>query len=180
MNAAACVESNADGRALRAGPIEEVVRRLRPLLVDAYGTWERSGGTAHGAEAWLHLLAEAVRLEARTLDEALALAAFCFVERVTVFSPEAQQALQGEPVARILRRFADTVSAPALATPDLANAYLAELRHHFRDGEGLRGREVMFPLRAALTGSMVGPCLGNVTSLLGVERCVVRTRDVLR
>jgi glutamyl/glutaminyl-tRNA synthetase len=44
---------------------------------------------------------------------------------------------------------------------------------------GLRGRDVMFPIRAALTGTMVGPCLGVVASLLGYERCRGRLREAL-
>jgi glutamyl/glutaminyl-tRNA synthetase len=171
-------DSSVAGPELRNWPADELGMQLKPLLARVYGAWEHAEGTAHTPEIWYRLLVTALQAEAKTLDEAVALAAFCLAERIGVVTPEAQRALQGEHVSRVLRRFADTVSAPALATPELANGYLGELRRHFRDSEGLRGREVMFPLRAALTGSMVGPCLGNVTSLLGMGRCVERVEMV--
>jgi len=71
------------------------------------------------------------------------------------------------------------MSAEKLATPDRAKLFFQELRHRFRDTMGLRGRYVMFPIRAALTGTMVGPCLGIVASVLGYERCCSRLREAL-
>jgi glutamyl/glutaminyl-tRNA synthetase len=166
--------ADSDARPVQLWSVDELGQRLAPALEHAYGRCECASGTAHTPEAWYRLLATALRAEAKTLEHAVALAAFCLSQDAPECTPEAQRALQDEAAARVLRRFADTVSSAALATPELANAYLGELRQHFRESEGLRGREVMFPLRAALTGSMVGPCLGNVTSLLGAGRCVER------
>jgi nondiscriminating glutamyl-tRNA synthetase len=163
---------------LRAAPAERVGCWLKPRLQAAFGQWNRSGGTAHQAQAWYRLLVSALQAEAATLQEMVALSTFCFVERVEL-DPKAREVLAGEQVPAVLHRFLATLNAEALRTPDLANQYLRELRHHFRDKEGWRGRLVMFPLRATLTGTMVGPCLGNVTSLLGLQRCIARTEAQL-
>lgn len=37
----------------------------------------------------------------------------------------------------------------------------------------------MFPIRAALTGRMAGPCLARVVSLLGRSRCLARVQPFL-
>jgi glutamyl/glutaminyl-tRNA synthetase len=161
-------------------PPAELAEQLRGPLQARYGACERSTGTAHSAEVWFELLVTAIQAEAHTLAEAIALAEFALAEAPSALTPEAAAALAGPATERVLRRFGDTVEAAALATPASANAWLSELRQHFRESEGLRGREVMLPLRAALTGTLVGPCLGNVTTLLGVTRCrqrVARTLD---
>ena len=155
---------------IRSLPPAELAEQLRGPLQARYGACERSAGTAHGAEAWFELLVAALQAEAHTLAEAVALAEFALAEEPGALTPAAAAVLAGPVTERVLRRFGDTVEAAALASPASANAWLGELRRHFRDSEGLRGREVMLPLRAALTGTLVGPCLGNVTTLLGETR----------
>jgi len=164
---------------LRAMPLEEACERLRPPLVAAWGCWERSAGTAHAPSDWYRLLVTALQAEARTAEQAVALAAFCLSEQPTIPTREALVALASEPAPRVLQRFAALVDDGRLQTPETANRWLGTLRQHFRDTEGLRGRAVMDPLRAALTGNMAGPCLGNVTSLLGAERCRQRALAAL-
>jgi len=153
--------------------------QLRPRLEAAFGRWEASAGTAYDAERWYAALVAALAQEAKTLEEMVALSEFAFVERVTRLTPAAQEALAGAWAPGVLRHCLETLSAPALSGAEAAAAYLRTLRHHWRDTAGLRGQQVMFPLRAALTGTMVGPCLGIVISLLGLARCVQRLQDRL-
>jgi glutamyl/glutaminyl-tRNA synthetase len=148
-------------------------------LKRAYGGWERARGTAHSPEAWEQILRSAVALESASVDEMVALSAFAFVERVTRLTPEAASALGEEHARLVLRRCRDTLSPEALHTPEAAKDWLRDLRHTLRDEQGLRGKLVMFPLRAAWTGAMVGPCLGIVASLLGYTRCCQRLEDQL-
>lgn len=147
---------------------------LRERLVARYGCWERSQGTAHDPASWFRILADALQAEAHSLDEGVALACFALAERLTERTPEAEAALADVWARPVLEHFLETVTAASLATPEDANAYFRELRHHFRDHAGIRGRCVMFPIRAALAGTMVGPCLGITASLLGLERCRAR------
>ncbi len=165
--------------ALRRADPEAIMMLLRPRLVAAYGRWEAAEGTAHRPETWLALLSGAAQEEAATLNEMVALGVFALAESPSPLSEEARAALQEPCVPQVLAHALGTLDAEALATPEAANARLRELRHHWRDTAGLRGRQVMFPLRAALTGSLVGPCLGIVTSLLGLARCRQRIEEAL-
>lgn len=109
----------------------------------------------------------------------LALSRFCFVEQVTEFTEDARQALAGEGARDVLAYCRHTLTPEAMATPDEAALFYQQMRHHFRDTAGLQGRQVMFPIRVALTGTLVGPCLGIVTALLGYSRCLERLEDSL-
>jgi len=152
---------------------------LKERLLAAYGRWEASEGTAHDPEAWFRILADALHAEAATPQGAVALARFALAERLPEPTPKAHEAL-ADPWARaVLEHFAETVTPLDLSTPELANSFLRELRHHFRDTAGLRGQRVMFPIRAALTHTMVGPCLGITASLLGPTRCRERALRAL-
>lgn len=164
---------------LRGLPAAEAGERLRPLLTAAWGCWERSAGTAYGPEAWYRLLVTALQAEAHSPEQAVALAAFCLSAEPSAPTPAARAALASEQAPRVLQRFAALVNDERLRSPDAANVWLGELRQHFRDSEGLRGRMVMEPLRAALTGDLAGPCLGNVTALLGATRCRQRAEAAL-
>ena len=168
-----------DGEALRAAARRSmrqanparVTELLRPRLVAEYGRWHRAEGTSHTPEGWLAILADAVRQESACLSEAAELAAFAFAGRVDTMTAEALASLQGDHVPAVLQECLARINPDGLETPGRAAAFFQVLRHHFRDMLGLRGRQVMFPIRAALAGSMIGPCLGIVASLLGSERC---------
>ncbi len=156
-----------------------IVELARPRLLSAYGRWEAAEGTSHDAETWLALLVGAAQEEAATLAELVALSAFALAEARPALTDEAREALQGPATVPVLAHALEMLDAQALASPEAANARLTGLRHHWRDTAGLRGRQVMFPLRAALTGSLTGPCLGIVTSLLGPSRCRQRIEETL-
>jgi glutamyl-tRNA synthetase len=161
---------------------EEVARLgelLRPRLEAAYGRWENSADTAHSAESWYHILVDAVREEAATLNEMVSISEFALVSRVADRTPEAGNALADEWAPAVMRYCRDMLTDEALRTPLTANEFFRQVRHHFRDSAGIRGRLVMFPLRAALTGTLKGPCLGVVGSLLGAGRCIQRLEDAL-
>ena len=141
---------------------EETIR-----LEEAFGSWERSAGTAYGPEDWYQALVLAAREEAATVKEMVALSEFAFVEQVH-FTPEALKALREETAPLVLQHCYDTLGEEDVLSPEAASAYFHRLREHFAE---LGGREVMFPVRAALTGSLRGPNLGVVAALLGFVRC---------
>ena len=112
---------------------------LKQRLLAAYGRWEASEGTPYHPEAWFRILADALHAEAATPEDAAALAGFALAERLPDPTPKAREALADPEARAVLERFAETVTGPALRTPESANGYLQELRHHFRDTAGLRG-----------------------------------------
>ena len=166
-------------RSLHASRPEVVAEWVRPRMVQAYGSWHRAEGTSHDPSTWYDILVTSTQQEAASLQEMVRLARFAFIDRLNALTKEALAALCDECASAVLERCAETLSAAALATPDTANGFFRGLRHHFRDLSGMRGRRVMFPLHAALTGSLVGPCLGVVASLLGCKRCTIRLQQAL-
>jgi len=148
---------------------------LRPRLEEAFGSWERSAGTAYGPEDWYQALVLAAREEAATVKEMVALSEFAFVEQVH-FTPEALEALREESAPLVLQHCYDTLGEEDVQSPEAASAYFHRLREHFAE---LAGRKVMFPVRAALTGSLRGPSLGVVAALLGFARCRTRLQAAL-
>ena len=169
----------ASGSGFRRANPAQIAPVFRRLLISEYGRWECSAGTAYSPDAWFHLLFDATLAEATSIEHMVELSRFAFAQRIDRFTPGAREALEEEHAPTVLRHVALTVVSDSLATSERANAYLREVRHHFRDTMGLRGKQVMFPLRAALVGSLEGPCLGTVTSLLGENRCNQRLMDVL-
>ncbi len=166
-------------RKLQHADRDTIAELVRPRLVAEYGRWEASEGTAHTPEWWFMLLVGAAQEEAATLSEIVALSAMFLAESPPALGEDAQEALQAPEAEAVLAHALETMDADVLATPESANAHMTALRHHWRDEAGLRGRQVMFPIRAALIGSTTGPCLGIITSLLGPERCRARIREAL-
>ena len=164
---------------LRAADTARIGELLRPRLVAAYGRWEQAAGTAYGAEEWYHLLVRACQDEATTLGEIVKLSAFALQDQLGPLTEDARQALLDPAAHHVLAYCIANMPADVLASSERAAEFFKELRHHFRDQDGLRGQQVMFPVRAALTGSLVGPCLGIVATLLGVDRCRARLESAL-
>jgi nondiscriminating glutamyl-tRNA synthetase len=164
-------------RRLQRADTARIAELVRPRLEAAYDRWHAAEGTLHEPESWFQILVSATQEEASTLNEMVELAAFAFQDGVETLTDEARDALADEWARPVLAHCVETVSEDALATPQRANLYFKELRHYFRDTAEIRGRRVMFPVRAALTGSVTGPCLGVVSSLLGKKRVVERLED---
>jgi nondiscriminating glutamyl-tRNA synthetase len=151
---------------------------VRRVFQATFGRWHAAEGSAHTPEEWYAILAEALIQECASLQELVALAGFAFVERITHFTAEAQDALLGAGAQPVLRHCLGSLTEEALATPKAAADYFQTLRQRFRQ-TGLRGTQVMMPIRAALTGTLKGPCLGKVASLLGLRRCRARLERIL-
>lgn len=119
-------------------------------------------------EAWLKELTEALRPNLRTLEDVAPLAAIVLEERpeydawaLEVLSrPEAREAV-GRFAAELERGAAYHEAAARLAA------------------QGISGRGLFMPLRAALTGRRSGPELDKVFSLLGRERAARRLAAAL-
>ena len=166
-------------RAMAMASVERLSALVRPRLQSVYGRWHSAEGTAYSAEDWYRLLVSKMQQEVSTLDELVALSRFAYVERIIDRAAEAREALSGEWVRPVLERCYETLRQDDVSPPDRAALYLQGLRHYFRDRCGWRGRQVMYPIRAALTGSLVGPCLGCIVSLLGLRRSRQRIEDTL-
>jgi len=157
----------------------EVSALIRPHLAEAHGVPTRHEGTALSAEQWLDAIAEAIRSELNCPPDAVDLARFAFVDEVS-HTADALESL-GQPSApQVLRAFADGWACLPAHDYETADTFFRDLRKQFKEAQGLSGVEVMQPIRAALTGSLEGPCLVVVSILLGKDRCLQRVFAVLK
>jgi len=165
---------------LRSCALEELMAASRPRLLEVYGCedrWTDDGGYDSPAQ-WLGVLLESVRREIESLDDLPAAASFAYNESI-MLTPAARETLSQPCSSKVLASFAKRVQALERTGRMEITALFRDLRAHFKTCYGMRGREVMFPLRAALTGEMRGPCLEVVVCLLGKGRTLERARRQL-
>jgi glutamyl/glutaminyl-tRNA synthetase len=147
----------------------------RDMLRSAYGVearWSADGGYETPAD-WLASLLAALAPELASPADLPAAARFAFDDRVIV-TESALPYLAGPRAGDVLREFAGRLERVERATPEVVKALFDELRATLKAAWGLRGREVMMPIRVALTGAVAGPCLEIVVCLLGRRRCLER------
>ncbi len=93
-------------------------------------------------------------------------------------APEAQAILDGENTPRALEMFIGTLEAQTWDTLEQADA----LAHSFIAGlkeQGIPTKQVLMPVRAAVTGRTRGPSLTYLLHVFGREECLKRARAQL-
>jgi len=83
--------------------------------------------------------------------------------------------LHGEVAEKVLRHAVLLLEEGGLRDPDDAHRLVSDLRHHFSE-KGLKAREILMPLRVALTGRESGPALHYLLFILGKEESLRRLR----
>ena len=161
---------------IRHSAPSRIAQAAAPYLRETYGQDERSQGTAYSPQEWLELLVEHAREEVDSLNEIPGRVGFVFLDEID-YTAEVREVLSPSVVQEVLGKFVEMLnSAPSLDMAE-ASSLLQELRLRFRESENLKAREVMFPVRASLTGTLRGPSLAAVIALLGKERCVQRVSN---
>jgi nondiscriminating glutamyl-tRNA synthetase len=146
-------------------------------LEAAYGRsdrWTADGGYATPA-AWLAKLLETIAPELRQPADAPAAARFAFADEVTV-SGAIAEALRQPYTEDVVREFSRRLQKLERAEAEPVALLFKELRSALKERRGVRGRDVMMTLRAALTGRVEGPCLEIVVCLLGRRRTLERLK----
>lgn len=156
-----------------------VTALLSPHWQMAYGRAERAEGTALSATEWRETLALAIREELVLPEQAVDKARFAFVD--VLCSDEASRAVLQAPYADpILDAFGRELGSVEPFESDPLDAFCRGLRLRFKERLGIRSRDVMYVLRAALSGRQDGPCLVEICQLLGPARCVQRANRARR
>ena len=157
---------------------DEIAALLVPHWQAEYGRADRSEGTALSPAAWQQTLAWAVREELDRPEQAVKKARFAFLDELALDSTF--QAALDQPYAEpILRAFVRELPVVEPLNFDPLDAFCRELRLRFKETLGIRSRDVMCVLRAALTGREDGPCLVVVCQLLGPARCIQRAKNAI-
>lgn len=114
------------------------------------------------------------------MNDVVRLAEPLFVDEIAAFTTEAQQCMKDGFACEVLAAFREGLPAVEPFDYDRVNNYLRDLRWRFKSDRGLSGRQVMSVVRAALTGTLTGPCLVVMVILLGKARCLQRTLAALQ
>jgi glutamyl/glutaminyl-tRNA synthetase len=160
---------------------DEVTALLAPHWQAAYGRAERAGDTSLSPKVWQQTLALAIREELDRPDQAVDKTRFAFMDDLLLDSASrtALDQSYAKPILRAFVRELPPAVPPAAFDFEPLDAFCREFRLRFKNAQGIRSRDVMYVLRAALTGRQDGPCLVVVCQLLGPERCIQRAKSAL-
>jgi glutamyl/glutaminyl-tRNA synthetase len=154
-----------NARRIRALAPEELLRRLGPFLEEPL-----PGGRELVA-------VEAVRDEMRLLTDASRLAR----EITASVDPSAFVHELPESSEKVFAHVAETLEDRVLEDVEVARAFVSELLA-WAKGEGLKTRDLLHPLRLALTGRDRGPEIAYLFAVLGPEEArerIERTREAI-
>jgi len=99
-----------------------------------------------------------------------------FLDDAPAFEPEALALLEPEPARELCRTLAAELEVLAKWSADEVKSAVQSVGRRLER----KGRELLQPVRAALTGRTHGPELPRVAELLGQDRCVARLRAASR
>ena len=153
-------------------PIEDLARRLEPLLREA-GLWTPELVGDH--RDWFVRLLELIRPRVKKLDQ--------FVEEMRPFLQQQVQYdasaiakhLNNAEVRDALESFADTLTR---VEPFTSGALESALRT-LAESRGVKAAALIHASRVAVTGRTVSPGLFDVLELMGPERVAARVRDAI-
>lgn len=151
---------------------------LVPRWHAAFGLAHRADETTLSPNDWQALLTRAIRSELDVLSQAVKLARPFFDDQLDL-RPDAVETLAQPYAPDVLRAFVDGLSTLEPFAYDPLNEFVSALRYRFKASHGIRSRDAMFVIRAALTGRTDGPCLIEACLLLGRARCLQRARYAL-
>ena len=146
-----------NARSIRALAPEELLRRLGPFVEEPL---------PEGREL---IAVEAIREEMRVLTEASRL-----VREIT--APVDRSAFVHElpeSSETVFTHVAETLEDRVLEDVEVARAFVGELRS-WAKGEGIKTRDLLHPLRLALTGRDRGPEMAYLFAVLGPEEALER------
>jgi len=137
---------------------------------------QKSGMDLEGkSRPWLRAALEAVWEEVDTLSQ-LPDRLKIFFDEAWDMAPEAQEVLAQEESRKIVRGLKEELCAVPEVTSENYRQILANLGKR----QGVSGRSLYLPLRAALTGKTRGPELEKVFILLGKEKALQRAEFALQ
>lgn len=141
---------------------EQLLDLLIPYLEAEYGDLP--------GRNWLFQLIGLVRDEMIRLADITPLTNWAFAQTVEPDN-EAQLALASDPAGPILIQLMAELAHIVLLDSQTAAAILQNLR---QQNQRWNAKQILWPIRAALTGRVHGPPLPNLMAILGKQRCLER------
>ncbi|MBX9667573.1 MAG: glutamate--tRNA ligase [Candidatus Obscuribacterales bacterium] len=152
---------------LRSLPLSTVTERARPYLTDF--------DLSECSNAELEKLVGAVRDGLTKLSEIKAAARFFFGNLVDVPLDVKEQVLSSDDARKVLGETLSSLSKMPFEDPKGVKHVVDTLGKEL----GIKGKNLYWPLRAALSGSTQGPDLGSMMSVLGPNKVQARLKAAL-
>ena len=144
---------------------------LKELRVAALPWLEESGLIAGRSPEWVDELLTSLQERVQLLSEFPAKAKF--LEEPLQYEAKATKALAGPEVTSVLNAIADALDD----APDFTPQDFSILAKEYATKQEIGMGKVMKPVRAALTGTLGGPDLGQILALLGKDVALKRLRS---
>ncbi len=151
---------------LRAMPIEELARRVRPLM-------ERAGLPVPGDEAHFYRLLDVLRTRYQTLNDFVTRGIAYFSDDYPI-EPAALEKLNAPGARELLHELADRLETDA----EFSEQSVENILRGLAAERGVKAGLIINAARAALTGQTVGPSAFTVFVMLGKDRVLRRLRRV--
>lgn len=119
---------------------------------------------------WLMKVVASVRRYLNYMEEINNYIGIYFFDEIEIKDEEAAMVLSGEQAPAVFRAAVEKIAGSAVLTEQGSKTILKEVCKEL----GVKGNQVFMPVRVALTGSMHGPELNEVMTILGRERVIER------
>jgi nondiscriminating glutamyl-tRNA synthetase len=154
---------------IRRLDVRDLTERLIPFM---YEIWLNPG--AHGAE-WLEAVGDSVQGSLTRLSD-IGQEAVIFYDEHFLVSKEAASYLSTKESQQVMVALSDALLfVRSKAAEDLYSTVIDRIRKE----TGLKGKDLFMPIRAAVTGNLVGPELNHVFEILGRDSLLMRVERAL-
>lgn len=157
-----------NGHYIRTLPLSLITDRALPYL--------EGSDVSQYSRGQLEQIVATVREGLTALSEIKNASAFFFVEQVVVPEELSSGLLNQDNSRKILAKILENLSTFSDPNPKVCKAKIDEIGKEL----GVKGKDLYWPVRAALCGSTSGPDLGVTLSILGPERIKSRIEALLQ
>jgi glutamyl-tRNA synthetase len=152
---------------LKRTPLAELARLVKPFIA-------ARGWTVPGDDAWLERMVATLQERAKTLVELVDLAAYYFIDQITIDPAAASKHLRKANPDAICDLRAALAAAPTWTTASIQHAF-ESVRTRYELSLGALAQ----PVRVALTGGTVSPGIFEVAEVIGRGRVLARLDQAL-
>ena len=158
-----------NGHYVREMSVEDLAESIKPFMIES-GLVDENYSKEN-----LLLLAETWQSAIDKFSDAPKLSENYFKEDKDVeFDQEARETLGSDDAKKLIDSFLDKLSQIDEIDQEFAKSVMKTIQKE----TGIKGKNLWFPIRAAITGSVHGPDLSNVMLLMGKEKIAKRLNYV--
>jgi len=157
-----------NGIYIRKYDLQELTEQLMPFITDA------GYDCSSIKREWMYSVVDAVRYNLTDLSDIIHYIDIFFDDQYKL-SDDAISLLKEDEALDIVKQVHDTL----IHMPSRRNGIYDSVIKAVREKTGLRGRKLFMPIRAAVTGRLIGPELDKVFAVLGRESIIKRAERAI-